>query len=211
MKLRERLTYANVMATIAVVLAVGGGAWAIAGGRIGSRAIKNNSIRSKDIRRHTIRASDVRPDSLGGRQIRELSLDPSAFTAGTSGGGPGCNPSAVGAYVDCATASLSFPRRARALVIATGGEESVGGPAAADCRLEHDGQPIADVDATPGEGSTDNTNATATDGFSVARVSARLARGHHSFALSCDQQSGDVRIGDPRIAVVMIGSGALVP
>jgi hypothetical protein len=103
MTLRERLTYANVMATIAVFLALGGGAWAIAGDRVGSHAIKNNSIRSKDIHRHTIRASDIRPDALGARQVRELSLDASAFTAGTSGGGPGCNPSAVGAYVDCAT------------------------------------------------------------------------------------------------------------
>jgi hypothetical protein len=211
MKLRERLTYANVMATIAVFLAVGGGAWAIAGDRIGSRAIKNNSIRSKDIRQHTIRGGDVRPDSLGARQVRELSLDSSAFTAGTSGGGPGCDPSAIGTYVDCATVDLSLPRRARVLVIATGGEESVGGPAAADCRVEHDGQPIADVDATPGEANTDNTNATATEGFSIARVSGRLRRGHHGFALSCDQQSGDVRIDEPRIAVVMIGSGALVP
>jgi hypothetical protein len=211
MKLRARLTYANVMATIAFVLAVGGGTWAIAGDRIGSRAIKNNSIRSKDIRRHTIRGGDVRPDAIGGRQVRELSLDSSAFTAGASGGGPGCNPSAVGTFVDCATAHLRFPRRARALVIATGGEESVGGPAAADCRVERDGHPIADVDATPGEGATDNTNPTATDGFSIARVSGRLQRGDHGFRLSCDQQSGDVRINDPRIAVVMIGSGPLVP
>jgi hypothetical protein len=211
MKLRERLSYANVMATIAVFLAVGGGAWAIAGDRIGSHAIKNNSIRSKDIHRHTIRASDIRPDALGGRQIRELSLDPSAFTAGTTGGGPGCNPSSVGTYVDCATVSLSFPGGARALVVATGGEESVGGPAAADCRVEHDGQPIADVDANPGEGSSDNTSATATNGFSIARVSPRLRKGRHTFALSCDQHSGDVRIADPRVAVVMIGSGDLAP
>jgi hypothetical protein len=211
MRLGERLTYANVMATVAVFLAVGGGAWAIAGDRIGSHAIKNNSIRSKDIHRHTIRASDISPNALGGRQIRELSLDSSAFTAGTTGGGPGCNPSSVGSYIDCARAELSFPRRARALVVATGGEESVGGPAAADCRIEHDGQPIADVDANPGEGSSDNTNAIATDGFSIARVSSPPWRGRHTFALSCDQQSGDVRIADPRVAVVMIGSGDLVP
>jgi hypothetical protein len=211
MKLLARLMYSNVKSTIANVLAVWGGTWAIAGDRIGSHAIKNNSIRGKDIHRHTIRGGDVRPDSLGGRQVRELSLDSSAFTAGTSGGGPGCNPSAVGAYVDCATANLSFPRRARALVIATGGEESVGGPAAADCRVERDGQPIADIDANPGEGSTDNTNATATDGFSIARVSGRLRRGHHRISRSCDQHNGDVRVNDPRIAVVMIGSGPLVP
>jgi hypothetical protein len=194
-----------------VFLALGGEAWAFARDSIDSRAIKNNSIRSKDIHRHTIRASDVRPDAFGGRQVRELSLDSSAFTAGATGGGPGCDPSAVGTFVDCATADLSFLRRARALVIATGGEESVGAPASADCRVEHDGKPIADVDANPGEGSSDNTSATATDGFSIARVSGRLSRGRHTFALGCDEHSGNVRIADPRIAVVMIGSGDLVP
>src|SRR5438093_1482845 len=104
MRFRERLSYANVVATMAMFMALGGGAWAIAGDRIGSHAIKNNSIRSKDIHRHTIRASDIRPNALGGRQIRELRLDSSAFTAGTTGGGPGCNPSSVGSYFDCATA-----------------------------------------------------------------------------------------------------------
>lgn len=211
MRLRERLTYANVMATVAVFLALGGGAWALARERIGSHAIKNNSIRSRDIHRHTIRGGDVRPDSLGGRQVRELSLDSSAFTAGASGGGPGCDPSAIGTYVGCAAASLRFPRGARALVIATGGEVSVGGPAAAACRVEQDGRPISDPDAIPGEGSTDNTTATANNGFSIARVSGRLRRGRHVFALSCDQLAGDVRIAVPRIAVVMIGLGVLVP
>jgi hypothetical protein len=210
MRLRERLSYANVMATVAVFLALGGGAWALARDRIGSHAIKNSSIRSRDIHQHTIRGGDVRPDSLGGRQVRELSLDASAFTAGTTGGGPGCDPSATSNRVDCAAASLRFPRGARALVIATGGEVSVGGPAGAACLLKSDGKPIADYDATPGEGSTDNTTATATNGFSIARVSPRLRRGRHTFALSCDQLTGDVRIAEPRIAVVMIGSGALV-
>ena len=38
-KLRERLTYANVMATIAVFIALGGGAYAI--------TLKKNSVKSK--------------------------------------------------------------------------------------------------------------------------------------------------------------------
>lgn len=74
MKLRERLSYANVMATVAVFLALGGGAWALARNSVGSGAIKNNSIRSKDIHNRTIRARDVRRNSLRGGQINEGSL-----------------------------------------------------------------------------------------------------------------------------------------
>ena len=57
-RIRERLTYANVMATIAVfgVLA-GGGAWAAA--NIGADDIKANAVRSRHIKKHQVRKSDL--------------------------------------------------------------------------------------------------------------------------------------------------------
>jgi hypothetical protein len=59
---------------------------------------------------------------------------------------------------------------------------------------------------------SDNTDATATNGFTLAAISDRLARGGHDFSLSCDQRSGNVKIDSPHIAVVMIGpSGLGVP
>jgi len=60
--LRERLTYANVMATLAVFIAIGGTSYA---------AVK---ISGRQIKAHTITARNVRPNSLGGRQIKERSL-----------------------------------------------------------------------------------------------------------------------------------------
>lgn len=60
--LRDRLTYANVMATLAVFIAIGGTSWA---------AVK---ISGRQIKAHTITARNVRPNSLGGRQIKERSL-----------------------------------------------------------------------------------------------------------------------------------------
>ena len=63
-RLRARLTYANVMATIAVFVALGGTSYGIATGTIGSREITNNSVRGKDVRRATLRSSDVRNFSL---------------------------------------------------------------------------------------------------------------------------------------------------
>jgi hypothetical protein len=70
--LRDRLTYANVMATLAVFIAVGGTSWA---------AVK---ISGRQIKAHTITARNIRPNSLGGRQIKERSLGivPGAREAG---------------------------------------------------------------------------------------------------------------------------------
>jgi len=216
MRLRERLSYANVMATVAVFLALGGGAWALARDRIGSGAIKNDSIRSRDIHKETIRGRDVARNSLRGGQINERSLDASAFAGGTSAAGPiSCDPTALGTFIDCASAHLRLPHRARVLLIATGGQESVAGPAEADCRLLVDGEQISGATTpptiNPGEAASDNTDATATNDFAIAAVSDRLAKGGHDFSLSCDQGSGNVKIDDPNIAAVMIGSGLYVP
>ncbi|MFT3864015.1 MAG: hypothetical protein QM729_07060 [Solirubrobacterales bacterium] len=60
--LRERLTYANVMATLAVFIAIGGTSYA---------AVK---ISGRQIKAHTITARNVKANSLGGRQIKERSL-----------------------------------------------------------------------------------------------------------------------------------------
>lgn len=60
--LRNRLTYANVVATLALFVALGGVSWA---------AIR---ISGHQIKPHTITARQVKANSLGGRQIKERSL-----------------------------------------------------------------------------------------------------------------------------------------
>jgi hypothetical protein len=67
-KLRTCLTYANVMATVAVFLALGGGAYAAA--RIGSAQIKDNSVASKDIKNNDIRSKDIRTGNVGSSDIK---------------------------------------------------------------------------------------------------------------------------------------------
>lgn len=63
-RLRDKLSYANVVATLALFIALGGSAYAIGVGAIGSREIRDNSVRSRD----------VRSNSLTGRDINERSL-----------------------------------------------------------------------------------------------------------------------------------------
>jgi hypothetical protein len=80
--LRRRLTYANVMATIAVFIALGGGAYAAA--KIDSGDVKDNSLKSVDLKDGKgVQGADVAPDSLGGAAIDETSLGkvPSATSA----------------------------------------------------------------------------------------------------------------------------------
>jgi hypothetical protein len=62
--LRRHLTYANVMATIAVFVALGSGSYAAV--TITGRDVKNGSLTGKDVKRN----------SLGPKQIAELKLAP---------------------------------------------------------------------------------------------------------------------------------------
>jgi hypothetical protein len=70
--LRQRLTYANVMSTIAVFIALGGSSYAAL--QIDSGDIANNSVRGVDVRNRSISERDVKRNALGGRSIRESRL-----------------------------------------------------------------------------------------------------------------------------------------
>jgi hypothetical protein len=81
-KLRSRLNYSNVMATIAVFLALGGTSYAVATGSIGSREIGNNSVRSKDLRNNDVRGRDVRNGTIGTRDVTDGALLATDFQSG---------------------------------------------------------------------------------------------------------------------------------
>jgi hypothetical protein len=71
-RIRRHCTYANVVATLALFIALGGSSYAAL--HIGSRDIVNNSIRGKDIRNRTITHKDVGRNALGGTNIKESRL-----------------------------------------------------------------------------------------------------------------------------------------
>lgn len=74
-RLRAKLTYSNVVASIALFVALGGTSYGLATGVIGSREIKDNTVRSKD----------VRNNSLTGRDINERTIrsSPRIYTRNT--------------------------------------------------------------------------------------------------------------------------------
>jgi hypothetical protein len=95
--LRRHITYANVVSTIALVLAVGGGA-VYAASKVGPGGIRKNAIHSFHIKNKQVKRQDiaggsinsrkVSNESLTGKDIREatLGLVPSAEDARTVNG-----------------------------------------------------------------------------------------------------------------------------
>ena len=68
-RLRKRLTYANVMSSIAVFLVLGGGA-AFAAGKlaknsVGTKQLKNNAVTTKKIKNDAVTGAKVKESSLG--------------------------------------------------------------------------------------------------------------------------------------------------
>lgn len=62
-ELRKHLTYANVIATIALFLALGGASYAaikLPANSVGSKQIKNGAVSSTDIKNHSIKAGDFK-------------------------------------------------------------------------------------------------------------------------------------------------------
>jgi hypothetical protein len=63
-RFRPRLTYANVIATLALFLAIGGGAvWAA--GRIGTSQIKNGAVTTKKIKNNAVTGAKAKESSFG--------------------------------------------------------------------------------------------------------------------------------------------------
>ena len=78
--IRDRLTYANVMATIAVFIALGAGAYAagLAPNSVKSKHIVDGQVRTGDVANdtgeHALTGSDVASESLGSTDIGNNAL-----------------------------------------------------------------------------------------------------------------------------------------
>jgi hypothetical protein len=94
----KQLSYANVTATAALFVALGGTSYAvlhidsgdIQDNSLRSRDVRNDTLRSRDVRDRSLLARDVRPNSLGGRVLKESGIRrvPHALTADQLGGAP---------------------------------------------------------------------------------------------------------------------------
>jgi hypothetical protein len=78
MRLRDRLTYANVTATIALFIALGGTSYAVATlprNSVGSEQLRSNAVDASEIRRGAVRSSEIRDSSIRLRDISKATKD----------------------------------------------------------------------------------------------------------------------------------------
>jgi hypothetical protein len=109
--LRPRPTYANVTATLALFVALGGGAYAagaLPANSVGSKQLKRNTVVTAKIKNNAVNGSKVLDDSLTGTDINESSLAkvPSAAAADTAANATAANSAthaAASAAVDKVT------------------------------------------------------------------------------------------------------------
>jgi hypothetical protein len=88
-RVRRRLTYANVMATIAVFIALGGASYAalkLPKNSVGAKQLKKNSVTTAKIKGQAITAAKVKKGSLTGTQVNASTLGtvPDATHAGSA-------------------------------------------------------------------------------------------------------------------------------
>jgi hypothetical protein len=83
--IRERLSYANVMATAAVFITLGGSAWAVAANSIGPKQIKKNAVRAKHIKKNQIKAKHVAKNAVRTPKIRDGAVTEAKLADGVEG------------------------------------------------------------------------------------------------------------------------------
>lgn len=67
---RPQLSYANVVSSIALFVALGGTSWAVARDSIGTRQLKNGAVTSAKVRDHSLTSSDLTANAAGRRGPR---------------------------------------------------------------------------------------------------------------------------------------------
>lgn len=89
-QLRKRLTYANVMSSIAVFLVLGGGAAFAAGqlgkNSVGSKQLKKNAVTKAKIKKNAVTTAKIKNGAVTGAKINAATLGtvPSAASAGNA-------------------------------------------------------------------------------------------------------------------------------
>ncbi|MBI2690684.1 MAG: hypothetical protein HYX29_01875 [Solirubrobacterales bacterium] len=88
-RVRSRLSYANIIATMALFIALGGVSWAavkLPKNSVTTKTIKRSAVTSQKIKNKTIVGADVKSNTLTGTQINESTLTIPSVGFATSAG-----------------------------------------------------------------------------------------------------------------------------
>jgi hypothetical protein len=114
--IRKRITYANVMSSIAVFLVLGG-ATAYAAKKIGSNEIKGNSITTGKIKKNAVTASKIKKNSIITAKIKNGAVTGPKINLSTLGTVPSANTAN--------TANTANNLNGFKVAIGAGGDETV--------------------------------------------------------------------------------------
>jgi hypothetical protein len=97
-RLRSKLSYANVMATLAVFIALGGTSYAVT-------ALPRNSVGSRQLRRHAVTNSKIAPGAVSGSRVKPNALTGAEINENALGPVPSARFADHSATADSATSA----------------------------------------------------------------------------------------------------------
>lgn len=216
-QIRKRLTYANVMSSIAVFMVLGGAA-------IAATQLPKNSVGSKQLKKNAVTAAKIKKNAVNGAKVKDGSLKAGDFAAGQLPAGPKGDTGAVGptfgvsvedgcgslgvAFEDCPTTGpVNLPTAGRVLLVASAvwdNDNDGSQPNAGNCRLSVDGNPL---EPTINFGENTETHTIGEGGtISMNSVTPALPAGAHTFALECSENDPTVFIDEAMLSAVLLGN-----
>jgi hypothetical protein len=122
--LRSRLSYANVMATLAVFLSLGGGAYAVTvpARSVGTRQLRDRAVTNAKLADRAVTRAKIRADAVTSSRVRDRSLLARDFAAGQLPAGPRGLTGATGPQGAAGPSALSAVPSRRTIHGAAGGD-----------------------------------------------------------------------------------------
>lgn len=224
--------YANVAATIALVVALGG-TGAYAANTIGSGDIRNGQVKARDLATNAVTSGKVRNGSLLAKDFKSGALStgtrgPRGAAGPTGAVGPKgdlgatgvtgptgparsdsdlnvgeCNPGST-TYVVCQEVVLTIPA-GRVMLVWNSGWFSTTTASEGGCRLAVDGVPASPGPAEVGE-STINTSDSRLKYLGITFVTNSLGAGTHIFTAECKQDVADIHYEDGTLSAIYAGT-----
>lgn len=103
--MRSKLSYANVMATIAIFIALGGSSYAAI--TITGKNVKNNSLTGADIKNNSLRGNDIGAEAVNSDDVKNGALLAVDFKSGQLPQGPKGDKGETGAKGETGTVDTS--------------------------------------------------------------------------------------------------------
>ena len=193
-RLRAALTYSTVMATVAVFIALGGGAYAL--------SVPRNSVGPKQLKRNAVTAAKLKGGAVNSAKVRDGSLRSRDFAAGAM-------PIAVGARADDTDPSpvlgsvlrqttITTTRSGKLYVLASVREPfltcSAAAPCSSDWGVYVDDKPVQDVGLRLSAGAGESNGVSFQSLFGV--TAHEFAPGSHTLKLARTTAGGIDSVGE---------------